>query len=57
MQLLLELWIKFITLLLKGNGWRILFHKTNGDTIALTAHSGTEKLYHTLDKISRYQNN
>ncbi|MCU7835434.1 MAG: hypothetical protein KZQ83_09275 [gamma proteobacterium symbiont of Taylorina sp.] len=32
-----------------GNGWRILFHKTGGDTIALTDHGGTEKLYHTLD--------
>ena len=32
-----------------GNGWRILFHKTGGDIVALTDHGGTEKLYHTLD--------
>lgn len=32
-----------------GNGWRILFHKTDGDLVALTDHGGTEKLYHTLD--------
>jgi len=32
-----------------GNGWRIVFHKTNGDKVALTSHGGTEKLYHTLD--------
>lgn len=32
-----------------GNGWHILFHKANGDIVALTDHSGTEKLYHTLD--------
>ena len=32
-----------------GNGWRILFHKTDGDIVALTDNSGTEKLYHTLD--------
>ena len=32
-----------------GNGWRILFHDTEGQTIALTDHGGTEKLYHTLD--------
>lgn len=32
-----------------GNGWRILFHKVDGDMIALTDNSGMEKLYHTLD--------
>ena len=32
-----------------GNGWRILFHKVDGDMIFLTDRSGTEKLYHTLD--------
>ena len=32
-----------------GNGWHILFHKTNGDIVALTDHTDTEKLYHTLD--------
>jgi len=32
-----------------GNGWHILFHKTDGEIVTLTAHSGTEKLYHTLD--------
>ena len=35
-----------------GNGWRILFHKTNGDIVALTDHSGAEKIYHTLDNAS-----
>jgi hypothetical protein len=35
-----------------GNGWRILFHKTDGDLVALTSHGGTEKLYHTLDHAS-----
>jgi len=35
-----------------GNGWRILFHKTDGDIITLTDNSGTEKLYHTLDNAS-----
>lgn len=32
-----------------GNGWRILFHRTDGDIVALTDHTGTEKLYHSLD--------
>lgn len=32
-----------------GNGWRILFHKTDGDIVSLTDHGGTEKIYHTLD--------
>jgi hypothetical protein len=31
-----------------GNGWRILFHKTGGDIVALTDHSGIEKIYHTF---------
>lgn len=35
-----------------GNGWRILFQKTDGDIVALTDHGGTEKLYHTLDHAS-----
>ena len=35
-----------------GNGWRILFHKKDGDIVALTDHGGTEKLYHTLDHAS-----
>ena len=35
-----------------GNGWRILFHKTDGDIVALTDHSGIEKIYHTLDNAS-----
>jgi hypothetical protein len=32
-----------------GNGWRILFHKTDGDIVTLTGYGGAEKLYHTLD--------
>ena len=32
-----------------GNGWRILFHKTDGGIVTLTDRGGTEKLYHTLD--------
>ena len=32
-----------------GNGWRILFHKADGDMVVLSGHGGTEKLYHTLD--------
>ena len=35
-----------------GNGWRILFHQTDGEMAALTAHGGTEKLYHSLDNAS-----
>jgi len=32
-----------------GNGWHVLFHKTDGDMVTLTDHGGHEKLYHTLD--------
>jgi len=35
-----------------GNGWRILFHKKDGEITPLTDHSGAEKLYHTLDGAS-----
>ncbi|MBT2989236.1 MAG: thymidylate kinase [Candidatus Thiodiazotropha sp. (ex Ctena orbiculata)] len=30
-------------------GWRILFHTANGDTLVLTDHSGRERVYHRLD--------
>lgn len=32
-----------------GNGWRILFHRLDGNIVPLTSHSGNEKLYHSLD--------
>ncbi len=31
------------------DGWRLLFHTENGETLVLTDHSGRERLYHSLD--------
>ena len=33
----------------QGEGWRLLFHTENGETLVLTDHSGREHLYHSLD--------
>jgi hypothetical protein len=33
----------------QGDGWRLLLHTQTGEIIALTDHSGRERLYHSLD--------
>ena len=32
-----------------ANGWVLLFVTRSGDEVKLSGHSGTEKIYHTLD--------
>ncbi|GAB6041547.1 hypothetical protein [Endothiovibrio diazotrophicus] len=32
-----------------GNGWRVCFVATDGGRVTLTDHTGTERLYHSLD--------
>ncbi|MES9898496.1 MAG: hypothetical protein ABW148_05680 [Sedimenticola sp.] len=33
----------------QGDGWRLLLHTKNRETLVLTDHSGRECLYHSLD--------
>ena len=33
----------------QGEGWRLLLHTVNGETLVLTDHSGRERVYHSLD--------
>ena len=35
-----------------GNGWMVIFVTTEGARATLSDHTGTEKLYHTLDHAS-----
>lgn len=35
-----------------GNGWMVVFVTTDGARATLSDHTGTEKLYHTLDHAS-----
>jgi hypothetical protein len=34
---------------LEGDGWRLLLHTAGGEKLALTDHTGRERLYHSLD--------
>ena len=36
----------------QGNGWMVVFVDDNGGRAVLTDHTGTEKIYHTLDHAS-----
>lgn len=33
----------------EGNGWMLLLRQRDGKSVKLTDHSGTEKVYHSLD--------
>ncbi|MES9990971.1 MAG: hypothetical protein ABW098_03400 [Candidatus Thiodiazotropha sp.] len=33
----------------QGDGWHLLLHTVNGETLMLTDHSGREHVYHSLD--------
>ena len=35
-----------------GNGWAVFFVATDGGRTSLTDHTGTDKVYHTLDHAS-----
>ncbi|MEJ2576813.1 MAG: thymidylate kinase [Gammaproteobacteria bacterium] len=35
-----------------GNGWRLAFHTTSGEILALTDHSGRQRLYGDLDHVT-----
>lgn len=34
----------------EGNGWMVLLHDSEGKFLKLTDHSGTEKIYHSIDR-------
>jgi hypothetical protein len=36
-----------------GNGWRMLFKDQNGEMLELTEHSGSQKIFHSLDAATR----
>lgn len=35
-----------------ANGWVLLFGTRSGEHILYTGHTGTEKVYHTLDQVT-----
>lgn len=42
-----------VTPALDANGWALVFITRNGEQVEYTGHTGTEKLYHTLDQATQ----